>query len=470
MTDIHHTVSEMAAIGAVSPMIDEQIRTSLPWPTKHELFGIGISVADYPAVTDVLFQAARRRVPAIVEHIAVHNVVLGVRDPAFRALLNDFDLVTMDGQGVRGALRLLNGITSHDRLTARELMQWICARAAREGLGIYLYGDEPVTVSRVRQRLLERFPGLRVVGCEPSLFRPLTDSENADLIARIHASGAAFVFVALGCPLQERFVHEHRHTIHAVQLCVGSAFKFIAGERVIAPRWVQRAGLEWLHRMLHEPRRLWRRYLYSNAAFVGLVGAELGHRFLRAMSRYPQRLVGRRVEFRERPVYHRMKESPRSNDMLKRNDIAPAFTAVDQDNKPVRLDQYRNRQNVILYFYPKDDTPGCTIEAKQFTDLAREFAQHDTAVLGVSKDSCDSHRAFIQKYGLNVALISDADGKVSESYGVWQPKEKDGVKKMGIVRSTFLINKQGVIEEALYGISPEGHAREMLGKVQRLSH
>ena len=154
--------------------------------------------------------------------------------------------------------------------------------------------------------------------------------------------------------------------------------------------------------------------------------------------------------------------------MLKRNDPAPAFNAVDQDNKPISLAQFRNRNNVILYFYPKDDTPGCTIEAKQFTDLAGEFAQHDTVVLGVSKDSCDSHRAFIKKYGLNVALISDNDGKVGESYGVWQQKEKDGVKKMGIVRSTFVINKQGVIEDALYGVNPDGHAQEMLAKVQRL--
>lgn len=154
--------------------------------------------------------------------------------------------------------------------------------------------------------------------------------------------------------------------------------------------------------------------------------------------------------------------------MLHTNDLAPAFEALDQDNQPVSLADFRNRQNVVLYFYPRDDTPGCTIEAKQFTDLAGEFARHDTVVLGVSRDSCDSHRAFIHKYGLNVALLADPDGKVCAAYGVWQEREKDGVKKMGILRSTFVIDKHGVLQEALYGVAPDGHARAMLAKVKQL--
>ncbi len=154
--------------------------------------------------------------------------------------------------------------------------------------------------------------------------------------------------------------------------------------------------------------------------------------------------------------------------MLKKNDTAPAFNAVDQDDKPIRLADFRSRKNVVLYFYPKDDTPGCTIEAKQFTDLAGEFAKYDAVVIGVSKDSCDSHRAFIKKYGLNVTLISDTDGRVCSSYGVWQEKEKDGVKKMGIVRSTFIVDRNGVLQEALYGVAPDGHAQAMLATAKKL--
>ncbi|MGD8558632.1 MAG: peroxiredoxin [Gammaproteobacteria bacterium] len=154
--------------------------------------------------------------------------------------------------------------------------------------------------------------------------------------------------------------------------------------------------------------------------------------------------------------------------MLEKNQPAPDFSTVNQDNKPVKLADFRNDKNVILYFYPKDDTPGCTIEANQFTELADEFSKQDTVVLGVSKDSCDSHRAFIDKYGLNVQLLADTDGELVKNYDVWQEKEKNGEKKMGIVRSTFLINKDGNLEEALYGVNPEGHAQQMLEKVQQL--
>ncbi len=121
-----------------------------------------------------------------------------------------------------------------------------------------------------------------------------------------------------------------------------------------------------------------------------------------------------------------------------------------------------------MYFYPKDDTPGCTIEANQFTALADEFSKADTVVLGVSKDACDSHRAFIGKFGLKVDLLADTTGELCETYGVWQEKEKNGVKKMGIVRSTFVIDKSGKLVDAMYGVTADGHAQEMLDKVRAL--
>jgi peroxiredoxin Q/BCP len=154
--------------------------------------------------------------------------------------------------------------------------------------------------------------------------------------------------------------------------------------------------------------------------------------------------------------------------MLEKNQVAPAFSAPNQHNETISLSDYKGSRNVILYFYPKDDTPGCTIEANQFTELASEFARVDTVVLGVSKDTCESHRAFIGKFGLEVDLLADTTGALCEAYGVWQEKEKNGVKKMGIVRSTFLINKDGELVEAMYGVTADGHAREMLEKVRAL--
>ena len=154
--------------------------------------------------------------------------------------------------------------------------------------------------------------------------------------------------------------------------------------------------------------------------------------------------------------------------MLEKTQAAPAFRSLNQDNKLVSLSDYAGEKNVVLYFYPKDDTPGCTIEANEFTGLANEFAELDTAVIGVSKDTCESHRAFIGKYGINVELLADTSGDLCESYGVWQEVEKEGVKKMKIVRSTFIINKDGILEEAMYNVNPEGHAQAVLDRVRAM--
>jgi peroxiredoxin Q/BCP len=154
--------------------------------------------------------------------------------------------------------------------------------------------------------------------------------------------------------------------------------------------------------------------------------------------------------------------------MLEINQIAPSFSTPNQHNKIINLSDYTGDKTVVLYFYPKDDTPGCTIQANQFTGLASEFANVDAVVLGVSKDSCDSHQAFIDKFGLKVDLLADTSGELCDAYGVWQEKEKNGVKKMGIVRSTFVINKDGVLTDVIYGVTADGHAREILDKVSQL--
>lgn len=154
--------------------------------------------------------------------------------------------------------------------------------------------------------------------------------------------------------------------------------------------------------------------------------------------------------------------------MLEKNQAAPVFSTANQKNEMINLSDFSGNKNVVLYFYPKDDTPGCTIEANQFTELAGEFSKVDTVVLGVSKDSCESHQAFIDKFGLSVDLLADMSGELCDAYGVWQEKEKNGVKKMGIVRSTFLINKEGVLEDVIYGVTADGHAQEVLDKVKQL--
>lgn len=154
--------------------------------------------------------------------------------------------------------------------------------------------------------------------------------------------------------------------------------------------------------------------------------------------------------------------------MLNVNKAAPEFSSANQFNEKINLLDFKGHKNVVLYFYPRDDTPGCTIEANQFTAMINEFSQLDTVVMGVSKDSCESHQKFIDKFGLKVDLLADTAGELCESYGVWQEKEKNGEKKMGIVRSTFIINKEGLLVDVEYGVTAEGHAHNVLDKIKSL--
>lgn len=154
--------------------------------------------------------------------------------------------------------------------------------------------------------------------------------------------------------------------------------------------------------------------------------------------------------------------------MVTEQQSAPDFSVVNEKNVEVRLSDYKGNKNIVLYFYPKDDTPGCTIEANQFTALASDFSELDAVVFGVSKDDCASHADFIKKFDLQVGLLADTDGKLCEDYGVWQEKEKNGVKKMGIVRSTFIIDKESIVRFAEYGVVADGHAQTVLEKIQQL--
>ncbi|MBT3811583.1 MAG: peroxiredoxin [Gammaproteobacteria bacterium] len=154
--------------------------------------------------------------------------------------------------------------------------------------------------------------------------------------------------------------------------------------------------------------------------------------------------------------------------MLEKDQIAPEFSSVNQDSKVVELSSFQGSKNVVLYFYPKDDTPGCTIEANDFTQLASEFSALNTVIIGVSKDSCESHANFIAKFGLKLDLLADESGELCVAYDVWREKVKNGETKMAILRSTFIIDKQGKLVEALYGVNHEGHAQAMLERIQQL--
>ncbi|TCJ17905.1 peroxiredoxin [Parasulfuritortus cantonensis] len=154
--------------------------------------------------------------------------------------------------------------------------------------------------------------------------------------------------------------------------------------------------------------------------------------------------------------------------MLKPGDEAPDFELPDADMEIVRLADMRKERNVVLYFYVRDNTPGCTTEAIEFSDLEGDFARLGCVVLGVSRDDCISHGVFRDKHGISVRLLADKDCVVCRAYGVLVNKEVDGVMRESAQRSTFLIDRAGKVRQALYGVTAKGHAEEMLKLVKEL--
>jgi len=153
------------------------------------------------------------------------------------------------------------------------------------------------------------------------------------------------------------------------------------------------------------------------------------------------------------------------NTKLKVNQMAPDFCILDANNKSVCLKDFRGKW-IVLYFYPKDDTPGCTTEAIDFSALREDFIKYNAVVLGISKDSCGSHQKFINKHSLTVMLLSDVDTKVQATYGVWRKKKFMGKEFLGTVRTTILIDPKGYIKKIWDKVQVKGHAKEVLEELK----
>ncbi|MFT7674582.1 MAG: peroxiredoxin Q/BCP [Gammaproteobacteria bacterium] len=159
---------------------------------------------------------------------------------------------------------------------------------------------------------------------------------------------------------------------------------------------------------------------------------------------------------------------PGENIMLEPGQQAPEFTSINQDEKPVSLSDFKGR-NLVLYFYPRDDTPGCTTEGIDFSGLTGEFEQANTIVIGVSKDSAIKHQKFIKKRDLKIDLLADIEGEICEAYGTWGEKQFMGKHFMGIVRSTFIIDISGKLAEVQYKVRVKGHAQAILERVREIN-
>lgn len=238
-------------------------------PVSRNILGTRIDATSYTRAATQIVDWGRAGEHRTVCAANVHMVMEGHDDPSFQSIVNAADLVTSDGVPLVWALRLL-GVRRATRVYGPDLTLHVCEIAAREGVPLGFFGGSPETLSTLTAHLRRRFPTIRIVyECSPP-FRPMTQAEDARVVAAIRASGARALFVGLGCPKQERWMHAHRDLLPMPLIAVGAAFDFIAGRKRQAPSWLQRLGLEWLFRLAVEPRRLWRRYLYHNPRFMAL--------------------------------------------------------------------------------------------------------------------------------------------------------------------------------------------------------
>ena len=242
---------------------------------RRNILGIMVSPVDYQGAVNLILQAAREKRGIAVSALAVHGLMTGVLSREQKYRLNHFDLLLPDGQPVRWALNWLHHSGLSDRVYGPNLTIWVCARAEADGLPVFFYGSTAEILAALERSLIRKFPQLKIAGMEASKFRRLASEEETELAERVKTSDARVLFVGLGCPRQEIFAYELRDAIGIPIVAVGAAFPFIGGTMPQAPQWLQQNGLEWLYRLLSEPGRLWRRYVFLNPAYLVLLTLQI---------------------------------------------------------------------------------------------------------------------------------------------------------------------------------------------------
>lgn len=233
-----------------------------------------IDAIEWPQALARLAEWGHKRESRYVCLCNVHSVVTARQEPDFEHVVNDADLALPDGAPIAAALRL-EGHPSQRRINGPDLMWRHLRQCERLELPVFFYGSTDETLAALKQSMLLAFPRLKIAGMVSPPFRELTADEDEAYVQQINASNAAALFVGLGCPKQEHWMAVHRGRIQCVMLGVGAAFDYHAGIVKRAPKWMQRNGLEWVYRLISEPRRLVWRYLQTNSIFMGAMLARV---------------------------------------------------------------------------------------------------------------------------------------------------------------------------------------------------
>lgn len=241
---------------------------------SHFILGMRVDYVTYDSVWELICRKINNSESGYICVGTVHMVMESFDNSYFREIVNMADIVTPDGMPLVWGLKLL-GIKNAQRVYGPELTPFICKKAEESSIPVGFYGGSQKTLELMIRNLKVRFPNLKITYAYSPPFRKLTDEEDKKVIDEINSSGARILFVGLGCPKQERWMYEHKDKVKAVMIGVGAAFDFIAGVKPRAPEWMQNMGLEWLFRLLTEPKRLWKRYLYNNPRFIYHFGKQV---------------------------------------------------------------------------------------------------------------------------------------------------------------------------------------------------
>ncbi len=246
---------------------------------RKRVVSLALTGRPYANFIDEVMEMGRQRTPAYVCFANAHMVVEAAQNPAFGDAVNAANWVAADGVPLTWALRFLYG-QRQERITGLDVMPTLLSEAARAGLSVYVYGSTPLVLQHFREFCATHHPLLQIAGTHSPPFRALTPEEEAEDIDAINASGAQLVFVALGCPKQEKWMAAMSSRVPAVLLGIGGALPVSIGLQTRAPKWMQRNGLEWLHRFLIEPRRLFARYFVTNSLFLYYVARQRAGLFM----------------------------------------------------------------------------------------------------------------------------------------------------------------------------------------------
>jgi N-acetylglucosaminyldiphosphoundecaprenol N-acetyl-beta-D-mannosaminyltransferase len=241
---------------------------------KTEVLHVPVDTTNYADSATLVLDWSARQPSRYICIANVHMLMEAYDSPALKEIVNNADLVTPDGMPLVWMMRL-KGQRDQQRVYGPTLMLKILEAAARENIPVGFYGSEPPVLESLVRRMQMRYGGLNVAFSASPPFRELTSGEDDEMVKQIKESGARILFVGLGCPKQEIWMADHRGKIQAVMLGVGAAFDFHAGAKPQSPVWMQTIGLEWLFRLLTEPRRLWKRYLFHNPRFILLAIGDL---------------------------------------------------------------------------------------------------------------------------------------------------------------------------------------------------